>query len=1629
MSQLFYQCRLIFIGLLLISYQSIAAYKGSHAYNHTKTLKVQVNTATGTLSLTYPLIAAQGVRMPLKVSLTYSFNAHGTFGLPTGWQLDLDHINHHTAELGGMQWLIDNLWNDETGFASGLKYYNQHGTEFRDKGQSLPVPGYPKRSYRHVSQHKDGSRQFFSHQGLLMLQVDRFDNHVQFGYEEPVSSLESAKLVYIQDNYGNVYRFSYEPGAMIIHSPDNRTQRLYFDSQGVTSIENPLKQRYKITYINQFGRNLIRTMETPEGLINELTYGSIFYTDDRGKKQIPVVNRFKQYDQSNLKTHHETYYKFSEGNNYTGYPMYALSNTGDSLIDSNDQSYKYSVEVTHINGEQQRQQVYEYNYLHLPVEVRTLRQGQPFLKTVYKYAISPFKYSRSTNYDKPTEVTRYIWNESTYVPSDKTASTYDHYGNKLSEIRSVYDRQYQQWKALDLTVSRYFTDHYSLLAEHTRVDLLGGRAIRKSYALAPDNKTHSHERLAWKSHSHDWEDWQQTDLTHDDKGRQRSATRRWLAKNQPGVQSINHRIRYQFNPATAELTITKVSDQGREHTTIFDTRNARHLKTITPKGEVTTYTYDALNRPLTHTDPAGYVTRSTYETFCDNGQNTTTVQSPLGDTRRIIHDASSRSIEQQDLYKGRWRSLSSQSYDAFGKVASKSNILGLSTTFAYDEQGRRTQTIDPWGNEHRIEYNDTAMATTTRINGHRHQVIRQVPWERKRITQHYPITNNPHDQATELVENTVVHDAHKKMISTTTALVNLRSKKSRETVTSYLHYDAQNNLIASDTHAWDGLYGHKTRKYDLLNHLYTWHKTLKTPEHSSSHWGYRYHYDSDGLLTEVESPKAADGNRLYLQHHYDKNGREIAKTLQNGHRIHYQYDHRGLLTEHVWSRNQKRHSVNRQYDADGRLVKLSDSDGQTMHYRYTPNGRLLQIRYPDDCAISYTLDDYDRVITQKDANQTEQHFVYKQEDKGRLSSLKINDSRIDFHYGKDDNGQLGQLLKRTTKAKGTGVTQTHFRYGVFGQMVESTSTNPNTEFGVSYNYNPRGELFKQVQKLAKKGQPPQQYTTEYRYDGMQRLTDEVHTDQANSFQKRYHYDGNSNLLAEEDHSHCGPGQRLQYSYNALDQLVKVKRGEVVNPVLHDVNGHLTQDHQGTIYAYDDAGFLLQMQPQKKPATRYQYWPNGLLSRRSRGDSASHFYQDHHKNIQTVVKNGQGRSLVRHGKSIIGRQTDQGLDQFFKVNESTGAILQQVKDKTLLHLHRYDAYGRPLQCNPTEDTDFTWNQELTEPESGLTYLRHRFHHPQLRRFITRDNQHIDNRYAYSHGDPVNYIDPTGHSSLSKYLFSFGMAIAGIIGAILAVPTMGASEEAAVGVISTSQTISSIAQSSLPTATGIFTTLSGLSLYGSQLALDMGNKTVAKDLSIASAITGAFAAVSVAAMAPKILSVAKRFIYGIPSASDLEFSSISAVSSVGSTSTQELPGVLNPNLALRALTEEGETETTGLSNSNAPSMPSHRESMTAADKINFTLSTLNKRVDNEFNIFNSEQKGFLYNFSSQMIHSGNISYDSILSALFTYQPETIFTKAQFDLLMEQPDWFCYDYPPISGETIVGNFDVYANKLVKF
>ncbi len=413
-------------------------------------------------------------------------------------------------------------------------------------------------------------------------------------------------------------------------------------------------------------------------------------------------------------------------------------------------------------------------------------------------------------------------------------------------------------------------------------------------------------------------------------------------------------------------------------------------------------------------------------------------------------------------------------------------------------------------------------------------------------------------------------------------------------------------------------------------------------------------------------------------------------------------------------------------------------------------------------------------------------------------------------------------------------------------------------------------------------------------------------------------------------------------------------------MLHDANGHLTQDHKATQYEYDDAGFLLQVQPQQKPATRYEYGPNGLLSHRTRGDSQSHFYPDHHKNMQTLVKDGQWRSLVRHGKNIVGRQTEQGLDQFFKVNESTGVVLQQTKGETQLSLHRYDAYGKPLQRNQTNDTEFTWNQELTEPETGLTYLRHRFHHPELRRFITRDNLHIDNRYAYAHGDPVNYVDPMGHLS-KKLTASIVMAVVTAVGLLLSLPSLGASDEAAAAAnVTTGATVID--------ATGFYRNIAGYQatwtflqvgfLTGAQKALDSGNKEYANNLIFVSKLIGGFEVASVVGSAPAIVLGVLKI--------------AQTITSITSKVGEAVSGMFREATSAAEGLEEGESETSQLvgnfasaSDTKGGKYLNNLKGDTGAttEYSGFKMKELNQGVIHNESTYTGSKKVFLDDVSSE------------------------------------------------------------------
>ncbi len=1443
-------CQVLLTAAIIFIFNgaSRAQYSGSQAYNQFQHMAASVNAATGTFHMSYPLLKTSGIHSPFTLKLSYRFNANGTFGLPRGWQLGLDHVNKNVVEIGG-QWLIDPLWHDETLFASGLKYANQHGSHFQDKVEEELVPGEDSLYYRYRSQHKDGVIKYFSYQGLLILQKDRFGNKITFEYEQPVGNIATTKLMAVIDNYGNRYTFSYTPGSLTVQYPDARQQRLFFNEKGVTALVNPHQQRFDIEYIHYNGQHLIETFSSPSGLISQLSYGTIPFKSEQGEGTLPVVIKYLQFDATDKKIHSEVHYSYNQENNYTGYPSYLMSQSSDGLMESNDENYRYKVEVEKIANSQAIPQihhkVYYYNYLHLPVEIRTYKNGKEFLKTNLTYAISPFKYSRSTNYDKPTSVVHYTWNEKAgeHVPSNRVDHRYDLFGNKTHESHWVYDRPKQSWLQLKAEEYKYYTASYSLLAESVHKDLLTGVAFKEEYHLSPSKKTHRFKRTyGMKSgQTNVWQPWQQQSYCYDHLGRVVFGELKWLAKGKPGVQHTHKKKHYLFDKNTGVLTTQHVSSLGRVTQYLMDTRNHRLKTQISAQGEQVNYRYDALNRIIETIDPEGYRHKKHYYSYGQDGFNAMVIESPLGFKKRYTIDASSRPVVAEEWIDGKYRKLGTKEFNAFGKVITSKNKYGHKTIYEYDDQMRLIEQVDPWLNKKQFVYDDEKRVSYSLINGKKHKQEEKIPWSLTMKQTYFPLRNDK----LEAIEIITKKDPFGRELSQESALLTQFSTR-HAVINNRYEYDTGHNRKKIITQGYDGLSQTKEIEYDLFRNQYSTVKKQNDNGRVSTHVGYSYLYNSDNKLERVISPEFDHNKRLITQHRYDKNGREIEREFADGNIVWHQYTPRGFLKSFSWQRNDKTFQVNHEYNADGWLTKASDSDGQELHYQYNLKGKLTRLIYPDKQQQDYEYDHYNRLVRQKNVGNRVLTYHYDDKDMGQISAIKSNAHEVRFTYGKNDNGAQGSLLAVERDIVGTGKTKETFTYGPYGRMIASTvTTAPSSHGGLSkgsgkkllsreYEFLPRGELVKQTTRSVNADNQPVSDSISYRYDMLKRLTQETHTQTANNQpvnaahkEISYQYDGNNNLLKEK-RTEGGATQTIHRYYNEADQLKKIKKETPAKELTieHDQDGKIVVDHQGNRYHYDGKGILLSVSdPKGKTLVRFFYWPDGLLAHTSDGSMSQSFYYHTNGQVQTVDKNKKLHDYIRYGNRFLGTLNGDGGEHLFTSNRNTGARLRvDEKGKQAVDLFKYEGYGQsqsPVDEDSGSSADFLWNQEFRDDKTGLVYLRHRFYHPELRRFVKRDDQNIDNLYAYAAANPVQFVDPLGHrASHSGGRCAVGLGL-GIVLTLLTttIAILGAAETGG-------------ASLSLTSTIGLFGAgagaMSSVASIGSQIAFSFGDKRVGSGL---------------------------------------------------------------------------------------------------------------------------------------------------------------------------------------------------------
>lgn len=140
-------------------------------------------------------------------------------------------------------------------------------------------------------------------------------------------------------------------------------------------------------------------------------------------------------------------------------------------------------------------------------------------------------------------------------------------------------------------------------------------------------------------------------------------------------------------------------------------------------------------------------------------------------------------------------------------------------------------------------------------------------------------------------------------------------------------------------------------------------------------------------------------------------------------------------------------------------------------------------------------------------------------------------------------------------------------------------------------------------------------------------------------------------------------------------------------------------------------------------------------------------------------NGDDRSYVYLGDTRIATVDDNGI-HFMHGNhlgstdviaDEMGTIEEKITYEPYGKINSHDKYG-----SSDEVSDFYFTGQRLDTESGLMYYNARYYDPSLGRFITPDtivqaamsNPQTMNRYSYTGNNPVNRIDPTGHSFWKK-----------------------------------------------------------------------------------------------------------------------------------------------------------------------------------------------------------------------------------------------------------------------------------------
>ena len=699
--------------------------------------------------------------------------------------------------------------------------------------------------------------------------------------------------------------------------------------------------------------------------------------------------------------------------------------------------------------------------------------------------------------------------------------------------------------------------------------------------------------------------------------------------------------------------------------------NGQVSSTTDAAGATTTYEYNSLGQETASIDGEGNKTTFAYDQFGNLSQ----VTDPLGNKTQYQYDSLNR-LTKTILPDG---TTIIDAYDSQGNLTAETDQFGNTTQYDYNSLGQLTDEIlpavaDP-GNggaltqpHYSFAYDSLGdLLQVTDPNGH--------------VTKY---TYDPYgDQLTEtLPDGETNQDVYN-------ALGQLYRQIDFDGQVTQYSYNSHGQLTEEDyfqtlSQANAGTPAYSiTYTFDTLGQL----QNVNDPRIGQT----TYQYDSNGLLTELDSPEGV---------------------------IHYRYDQAtGDLLEESTDFTDIQYSY-------GKLGELSSTtatllNGQVLTaplvttYSYTALGSRQTEALPNGDTVSYVYDLNNNLV--QEINKDPSGVILSE-----------------YDYVNDALGNRVQAIESTRQADGSlSQTKITYQYDALGRLTEEKSQDltgnaPQFTYTTDYTYDLAGNRHSMVTTNASGIA-----TTTYTYNGDDELLTSIASDGTVT---TYSYDANGSELQEQVN-----GKTVeQYTYD-LENRLQTATAFSTTP------GGQSQVTTTTYY-YDVDGNKVRAQTSVSvggsaaTTTTTDYLvdeqnPSGFAQVLEERDGTTHT-----PNKTYII-----------GDDIIAQIAKAAASLRFFIYDGHGSVrLLTNSVGVITDRFAFSAFGNPIGFNPaTAATNYLFSGQQYDPVAAQYYMRARLYDPSTGRFtqtdplpgLTHDALSL-HRYVYSESDPVNLSDPSG-----------------------------------------------------------------------------------------------------------------------------------------------------------------------------------------------------------------------------------------------------------------------------------------------